>query len=199
MVEAPPRDPSLVPESRRICEAEARLALPFLGSAGLLRQSSDYRKTGHPLLPKPGQAGLQGLQRLNGYQSAHPAVRPASLHAVILPAPTRTRRNKHPCGTPRGRVVLVYLSPATVPGGPDKDHSSEADMVFASCPGSLEHLGCGFECGHDSPSTDHTSSACATAKAFFLTSQSGRTSPSIRQKAGEWLCSLRWIISCAIT
>lgn len=40
-----------------------------------------------------------------------------------------------PCGTPRGRGVLVSLSPAAVPGGPDTYHASKAVMVCASSPG----------------------------------------------------------------
>ena len=46
-------------------------------------------------------------------------------------------RANAPCGTPRGRGVLVSLSPAAVPGGPDTDHASKAVMVCASCPGAL--------------------------------------------------------------
>ncbi len=34
----------------------------------------------------------------------------------------------------------LLLSPAAVPGGPDKDHASKAVMVFASCPGALAPL-----------------------------------------------------------
>lgn len=46
-------------------------------------------------------------------------------------------RANAPCGTPRGRGVLVSLSPAAVPGGPDTDNASKAVMVCASCPGAL--------------------------------------------------------------
>jgi hypothetical protein len=82
----------------------------------------------------------------SGSGSSH--AQPLSVMPTLIPRAMKTPRCSRnlleakfranaPCGTPRGRGVLVSLSPAAVPGGPDTDHASKAVMVCASCPGAL--------------------------------------------------------------
>lgn len=83
----------------------------------------------------PAAPALPTRNRGRSCERSSPASsRPPRCSRNLLEAKFRANA---PCGTPRGRGVLVSLSPAAVPGGPDTDHASKAVMVCASCPGAL--------------------------------------------------------------
>ncbi len=126
-------------------------ALPILAAARLAR--SPCRRPPPPLSHKlrsvAGGAKVVaevGSLCASGSGSSH--AQPLSVMPTLIPRAKKTPRCSRnlleakfranaPCGTPRGRGVLVSLSPAAVPGGPDTDHASKAVMVCASCPGAL--------------------------------------------------------------
>ena len=118
-------------------------ALPILAAARLARSPMPTPASGLCHAACLSSKTRTATRHAKPSGSSH--AQPLSVLPTLIPRAMKTPRCSRnlleakfranaPCGTPRGRGVLVSLSPAAVPGGPDTDHASKAVMVCASSP-----------------------------------------------------------------